>query len=273
MSNIAVRTITGALFVSIVLGSVVWSPYPFAALFLIFTALGLWEYYKVMRNKLEGVYFIFGLFAGLIMYLTLTFTALSISSPYILLINLLTLIFTMIIAVFSDGKHSIEGLGITFLGIVYIAMPFGLLNFLTDEGVGFADKYNAGFLVGFFIIQWVYDIFAYLGGRFFGQHRLLPEISPNKTWEGIVVGGLFAVASTLFLNFVVLDLGLIHWISIAIIIIIFGTLGDLAESMIKRFAEVKDTGNIFPGHGGVLDRFDGLLFSTPAVFIYYMIIL
>ncbi len=272
MSNIAVRTITGALFVLLVLGSVIWSPYPFAVLFMVFTGLGLWEYYRLMKNKLEGVYSIFGMFAGLIMYLTLTLTALELSSPDILLINILILIFIMVIAILSDGKHSIEGLGITFLGIVYIALPFGLLIFFT-ENVLEQPSYNAGFLIGFFILQWVYDIFAYLGGRFFGRNRLLPEISPRKTWEGMIVGGLCALASILFVNYVVFDIGLAYWVPVAMIIIVFGTLGDLAESMIKRFAEVKDTGRIFPGHGGVLDRFDGLLFSSPAVFIYFMIIL
>ncbi|MBU2652074.1 MAG: phosphatidate cytidylyltransferase [Bacteroidetes bacterium] len=270
MSNIVLRTITGIFFVLAVLGSVAWSPYPFALLFLVFTLLGLYEFFRMMNVQKTGIYKWFGMFAGMILYLTVSASALDFTSPLILIVNILILIFIMILALFSGGKYSFEGAGMTFLGIVYIAMPFGLLNFFYEPQ---SEWFAAGLIMGFFLIQWLYDIFAYLGGRIFGKHRLSPEISPRKTWEGMITGAVITLGGALLVNQFVCPKGVFHWLVIALIIIAMGSLGDLAESMIKRYANVKDTGNIFPGHGGVLDRFDSVLFSAPAVFVYLKLFL
>ena len=131
--------------------------------------------------------------------------------------------------------------------------------------------YNFHPLLAFFIIMWTTDTMAYVCGKIFGKHKLVERISPKKTWEGFVGGALFALLSGFIISIFYHDLNTMHWIILAGIIAITGTLGDLVESMFKRSIGVKDSGKIFPGHGGILDRFDSFLLSTPFVVVYYWI--
>ena len=171
--------------------------------------------------------------------------------------------------IFGRSEQPALQLAIYLLGIFYVILPFSILILLNDF-----DK-NSGFFsitVCYFLLLWTYDTFAYLIGIKLGRHKLCERISPNKTWEGAIGGSLFAlVLSYLFsIYFPMLTLG--QWLIMAVIIIVFGTLGDLTESRFKRSASCKNSGNLFPGHGGVLDRFDAVLLSIPFVFIYLTII-
>jgi phosphatidate cytidylyltransferase len=174
------------------------------------------------------------------------------------------------VALYSQHPNPLEAIGTAVVGILYIPIPLALLNLFNDPIFMHVDqpKYM---VLGFFLLVWANDTFAYLTGVTFGKHPLFKRISPKKTWEGSLGGALLTIAFS-YLVFKYLGvISLIDWIIVAALIIIFGTFGDLSESMIKRLAQVKDSGNILPGHGGMLDRFDAVLFAAPVVFLYLLI--
>jgi phosphatidate cytidylyltransferase len=140
------------------------------------------------------------------------------------------------------------------------------------ENYSWNNEFNYELLIGFFILNWSGDTGAYLVGSAIGKNKLLERISPKKTIEGSLGGLILTVLIAYFISMVFKQVSLLDWIIVAILIVIFGTAGDLFESMIKRKAEVKDSGTLIPGHGGILDRFDSILFSAPVVFIYLNII-
>jgi phosphatidate cytidylyltransferase len=151
-------------------------------------------------------------------------------------------------------------------GYFYITVPFGLMSSLFYTGA--VDKARPGILIAMFVLIWTSDVFAYLTGSMLGKHKLMERISPKKTWEGSIGGLIFALIAAYILSLFITELNLIEWFMLAIVIVISGTLGDLVESLLKRNADVKDSGTIFPGHGGVLDRFDAVIFATPMVFVF-----
>lgn len=119
---------------------------------------------------------------------------------------------------------------------------------------------------------WTNDTGAYLAGRFFGKHKLFERISPKKTWEGSIGGGILTIGVAFILSVYFTNLDQTNWIVLAILVAVFGGLGDLVESMLKRSLNIKDSGNLLPGHGGILDRFDGLLLSIPFIYSYLYLI-
>jgi phosphatidate cytidylyltransferase len=179
---------------------------------------------------------------------------------------LLALPVTVVLELFRKEGAGWNRIGVYFTGFFFVSLPFGLLNalFVLPDREG----YVKGILIGMFVIVWSSDIFAYLTGSLFGKHRLFERISPKKSWEGSIGGLLFALLAAYILSLFFTELSLTRWLVMAAIVVITGTLGDLSESFLKRKAGVKDSGNIFPGHGGVLDRFDAALFAVPFVFIY-----
>jgi phosphatidate cytidylyltransferase len=185
---------------------------------------------------------------------------------------LLLLIFPTVVISELFRKHnpSWKRIGSYMSGIFYIAVPFGLLNalFLLP---GHA-QYTVSILFGMFVIIWASDVFAYLSGSMFGKTKLFERISPKKTWEGSIGGLIFALVAAYILSLFFKELTLAEWLVMAVIIVVTGTLGDLTESMLKREAGVKDSGNILPGHGGILDRFDATLFATPFTLVYINLI-
>ncbi|HFX18263.1 MAG TPA: phosphatidate cytidylyltransferase [Flavobacteriales bacterium] len=176
--------------------------------------------------------------------------------------SLLTLFTPFIYFIFD--RISKENLALIYLSVFYLAIPFSIA--LTMSG---------NLLLAIFLIIWASDSFAYLVGKNFGKHKLAPQISPKKTIEG-VIGGLTGGLMTAYLIFIFFDdslmINLGTFLILAIIIVIFGTLGDLLESRFKRLANVKDSGNIIPGHGGILDRLDSFIFAVPFVYIFLQII-
>ena len=183
------------------------------------------------------------------------------------------LVLIVVLEIFRKNETPISNIAFSIMGILYVVVPFSLLNFFAygnnaDSIVSIASpNHPAYLLLGFFIIQWACDSGAYLVGTTFGKTKLSPKISPNKTWEGFIGGLILAT----FIGYIIacfIGSNPIHWVLISIIIVVFGTLGDLTESQIKRSVGVKDSGNLLPGHGGILDRFDGVLFSAPFVLAY-----
>ena len=185
----------------------------------------------------------------------------------------------MIVALelFRKNETPISNIAFSIMGILYVVVPFALLNFFaygnSDNTIIkiVSPNHPAYLLLGFFIIQWSCDTGAYLAGSTIGKTKLFPTISPNKTWEGFI-GGMALSILIAYLISIYTNTNSIHWIGIATIVVLFGTLGDLTESQIKRSSGAKDSGSLLPGHGGFLDRFDGVLFSAPFVLAYLHIV-
>jgi len=270
VKDIYIRTLTGVFFLAAVIGSIILSPLAFFGLFFVFAFLGLNEFFLLAGNnngrKKNMVYYLLGMFVYSLTGL-IGLGLIDIRYAYLLL---LVFPVTIICELFRKTDSGWNRIGTCFAAFFYIALPFGLLNalFLMPDREG----YIISVLIGMFVIVWSSDIFAYLTGSMFGRHRLFERISPKKSWEGSIGGLIFALLAAWILSLFFNELNLTGWLILAVIIVITGTLGDLSESMLKRQAGVKDSGNIFPGHGGVLDRFDATLFAVPFVFVYVNLI-
>ncbi|MDP4162611.1 MAG: phosphatidate cytidylyltransferase [Bacillota bacterium] len=268
MNNFILRTITGIVFVSLIISSIVFSPLFFAVLFFCITLLGLHEFFKLLQNGGKAPQNGWGLVLGGLSFTGLTAVAHDwMNVRYLLaLIPLMMIIF--ISELYRKKPFPFENIALTLLGTIYIALPFGLLNFFYLPGKSYAFI----LLLGYFIILWINDTFAYLFGMTFGKHRLFERISPKKSWEGSIGGALTSIIAAGLLAYFTDSLPFIHWIAIAAIIVVSGTLGDLVESMLKRSLNCKDSGTILPGHGGILDRFDAVLISAPLIFVYIQLV-
>jgi phosphatidate cytidylyltransferase len=164
----------------------------------------------------------------------------------------------------KSEKKPFTNIAFTFLGIFYVAVPIALLNHAVFDG----GRYNYQIILGSLLILWASDTGAYFAGTRFGRHKLFERISPKKSWEGFWGGALLASVMTFVLSLYFTTLNIVDWLVIGLIIIIGGTFGDLVESLLKRSIEIKDSGSSLPGHGGFLDRFDGLLISAPFIAAY-----
>jgi len=270
VSNFWQRTITGAVYVSLIVGSILWHPYAFASVMLIFTAIASYEFLKLVSPNSAKHERIINAAIIVLSFLCLTLTFLQIFPPAILVFPFLLFI-PFVLELFGKNNEPFVHIGNVILGIVYIALSLSLINllFLFNNGsnikpIGFEYK----ILLGFFIILWVNDTFAYLTGITIGKHKLFERISPKKTWEGAIGGLIFSMVTAFILSLFFDVLILRDWLIVAIIIVVIGTIGDLVESMLKRSAGCKDSGNILPGHGGILDRIDSILFAAPFVVLY-----
>lgn len=270
MKDIYTRTLTGIVFLIVVIGSIILDPLAFFIVFSAFVTIGLKEFYALANssdNKKPGIeYYVF----GIIIYFIIGLSGLG----YIDIRNtaIIFVLFFLQIAIelFRKTNPNWKNIASSLTGYIYISIPFGLMNSFFYTGA--IDKPRIGILIGVFVLIWTSDIFAYLTGSMFGKHKLFERISPKKTWEGTFGGLVFAVIAAYILSIFVDQLSLTEWLILAVILVISGTIGDLVESLLKRNAGVKDSGTIFPGHGGVLDRFDAIIFAIPMVFVYINLI-
>ena len=260
MKNLWVRSLSGAVLVVIVLGAILWSKWSFAALLMAILIGGEWEFYRMAGKAGYSPQRVLGLVAGAII-LAVAFILMrlvdehtTVSSKYLMIALGLALYIMMLIPVmficelYRKSPTPIANIGSTLMGVVYVAMPPWALIF-------------------YIFIIWANDVCAYLVGMSIGRHRLFQRISPKKSWEGFV-GGLIGAMATGYVASTVMEGTHTIWIGMALIAAVTGVFGDLVESLLKRSVDVKDSGNILPGHGGWLDRFDALLLSIPFVFIY-----
>lgn len=289
MNNFLTRTLTGAIFVALMVGGILWSKWTCIGLFSLIAILGLWEFYMLIEQKgpatpLRAAKKIPGLMLGIIVLAASAgkyFAEMNIHFPFpsvyfAILLFPLYLVFNL----FKD-KHptppfrekpqvasAAQGLSPTLFGILFSVMPFCyLILFYSTEG-----WYNSEIILGFFLLIWSNDTFAYLVGRVIGKTKLFERISPKKTWEGTIGGATCTQGIAYLISNYFPNLEPIHWHAIALIVSVFGTLGDLVESKLKRSLDVKDSGTILPGHGGILDRFDGVLIAAPFVVCYLIYI-
>lgn len=192
-------------------------------------------------------------------------------SPPLFVIYMVPVVTLAILELYKTTENPFINISHTLFGVFYVAAPLAMINYLIFSRLH-NGEYNPDILIAVLIFIWINDSGAYIVGSLIGKHKLFPRISPNKTWEGSIGGGILAICMSLVIAQYISAISLIHWIVIAIITVVFGTFGDLTESMLKRTAKIKDSGNILPGHGGILDRFDSLLMAAPMVLLYITLV-
>ncbi|MBP3727292.1 MAG: phosphatidate cytidylyltransferase [Bacteroidaceae bacterium] len=277
MNNFITRAITGVLFVAIIVVCFL-RPQAMIFLFALITGLTLWEFCGLVNEReqvsvnrfictIAGVYFFLAM-AGY----TIGLTPVAVFIPY-----LLTLIYLFVSELYLKAPDPIHNWAYTMLSQMYIALPFSMVCVLafapaTPDG---AAVYNYLLPLSVFIFLWLNDTGAYCTGMLWGRHRLFERISPKKSWEGSIGGGIVAMAGAVVIALLGKPDGAdtlttcLVWMGLALVVVVFGTLGDLVESLFKRTLGIKDSGNILPGHGGMLDRFDSALMALPAAVVYW----
>ncbi len=268
MKNFFTRTLTAGAFVAVLLGCTFYGAVSFSILFFIITILGLIEFYTLAEKGGDKPQKAVGTIIGVILYLLSALSCMYGLSSSILVLILPILFLIFLIELYSKKENPFRNIAITFIGIIYVAIPFSLLNYI----VTYTGTYNYQLLFGVFFIIWCNDSGAYIVGSLLGKHKLFPRISPAKSWEGSVGGAFISFAIVFIISGWYSSVSLTDWMVIASILIVIGTLGDLVESLFKRSIQVKDSGTLLPGHGGILDRFDSLIMAVPFIFTYLFLI-
>lgn len=270
MKNLIIRALTGIIFVVVLISAIYIHPIFFLILFCIITGLTLWEFGGLVKhyenanlqrtvNVLGGVY----LFIATFVYAN-GLTDGKIFLPYLLFIML-----TMIAELYYKAPNPINNWAFTLFAQVYCAGSFSILNFIGAEpGTPGVMSYTPFFIMAIFIFVWLDDTGAYLVGSLIGKHKLFERISPKKSWEGFFGGLILSLASSQAFAWFAPEINRMNWLGLAATVVLFGTWGDLIESLLKRTLGVKDSGNVLPGHGGMLDRFDSVMLAVPASYIY-----
>lgn len=269
MNNFTQRAITGAIFVSVMIAGIFYHPLSLLILFGVISMLSLWEFYSIVPKTNHTIFKVYSVVTGVVVYfLSAIYFQNLVEAKYLVLI--FPLIFLIaVIELYRKKERPFGNIAFAIFGVIYISLPFAFLNYLAVYNpLGIKLSYNPWLVMGFFILIWTNDTGAYLAGRAFGKHKLFERISPKKTWEGAGGGFLLTLVAAFLLNEYTSLINLTQWIIIAAIIVVFGNLGDLTESLFKRSVNIKDSGSILPGHGGLLDRFDAVLIAAPMVFTY-----
>lgn len=262
------RAITGFFFVAVMLASVLMGALAFKIFFLVLSILCVEEFYRLVSTdevkpqKYLGVALTFSIYVPLCM----AFPD-GESSQYILLCIPLAILI-IVAELYRNKPRPFHNIAYTLFGVLFAAVPFCFFN-----RIAFTDgPYSSHYPLGFLILLWASDTGAYLAGTSLGKHKLFERHSPKKTWEGFAGGLLASLLAAGVLSIYFHELPIYHWLVVSVIIVIAGTFGDLAESMLKRSLDTKDSGSLLPGHGGLLDRFDGLLLAAPLVFVYLRLV-
>jgi phosphatidate cytidylyltransferase len=264
MNNFIKRTLSGFLFVAVIVSSILISPYTFAVVFAIICGWAVNEFHTLTNNQTDvDVNRIIAPIGGILLFVC-SFIYVSYGKDVdVFLIYGLYIVLVIVSELFLKKTNPIHNWAYFVLGQIVVAIPFSLLNFIV-----YVIGYQPILLLAVFATIWVNDTGAYLIGVTLGKHRLFERISPKKSWEGFVGGAFFALLSGYLFSILIPQISLINWLIFSEIIVIFGTFGDLTESLLKRTLNVKDSGNVIPGHGGLLDRFDSMLLAAPAIYIF-----
>lgn len=262
------RAITGFFFVAVMLASVLFGAYAFTAFFLLLSVLTLEEFYRLVRTEEVKPQSLLGLVLAVSLYVPVALYYLK-GEPLIYLLFCVPLaVLIIVFELFRNKSQPFHNIAYTVLGVLFAFLPFCFFY-----GTAFNDgEYSSHYPLAFLILLWSSDTGAYLAGTTFGKHKLFERHSPKKTWEGFAGGLLTSLLAAGILSIYFKELPIRHWFAISAIIVVAGTLGDLSESMLKRSLSAKDSGSLLPGHGGLLDRFDGLLLAAPLVFVYLQLI-
>lgn len=273
MKNFIQRAITGIIFVAVLIGCIIGSPFSFGILFAIISGMATYEFCNLVNKQEDvdinrnictlGSVFLFFCF----FYYGINPTDTGIFIPYLIL-----LVYLMISELYLKKSNPIHNWAYSMLSQVYVGLPFALLNVLAFQSIEATSYYQFILPLSIFIFIWINDTGAYCTGMLFGKHRLFERISPKKSWEGSIGGAVFCIAAAFALAHWVPVMNTMEWIGMALTVVIFGTWGDLTESLMKRHLGIKDSGNILPGHGGMLDRFDSAIMAIPATVVYLYVL-
>lgn|SRR5690606_17608420 len=268
-SNLKQRVITATLGATVIVAGCIYSEWAYFLIFGTILAFSQMEFYKLCG--LDGMLPLksFGTFIGVAVFVFTFLEEMKILPPqyYYLVFPLISIVFFIKLYGKSD-KKPFTGIAFTLLGIVYVAIPFSILNLIAFSADG---TFRYELIIGCLFILWASDSGAYFAGTKFGKTKLFERVSPKKSWEGSLGGAFAALATAYFisLNFTILPQW--QWFGIMVIIVVAGTYGDLIESLFKRSISIKDSGKGLPGHGGFMDRFDGLLLSAPFIIAFLKI--
>jgi len=273
MKNFIVRTITGVIFVAAIVISFS-NPLAMVFLFALVTGMTIWEFCGLV-NEREGVQVnrFISTVAGVYLFLAMAgHCSGRVDSDTVFIPYLITIIYLMVAELYLKAKDPINNWAYTMLPQMYIALPFSMINVLAFPQAG---AYSFVLPLSVFVFLWMNDTGAYLCGSLLGRHKLFPRVSPGKSWEGSIGGGILVVGIAVLIWYL-LDLyfpgeskmSALHWTGLGVTVAVFGTWGDLVESLLKRTLGIKDSGNVLPGHGGMLDRFDSSLLAIPAAVVY-----
>lgn len=275
MKNFLTRVATGLVFGIVLIGSMWLGKNYFGLLFIIVTMLSVKEFCTLIAKHKKTTFSkwwaILGggyLFAAFFAVYHLGFEhKLAVFAPYIALV-----VYVFIQQVFSIKGSKLDNFAYFTLSQVYAALPFAMLNMLSTVGAAEGETYNMLLPLCIFIFIWCNDTGAFCIGCTMGRHKMFERVSPKKTWEGFAGGAIVAIAAGVVLSYISDIMNVWQWTGMAAIVVATATLGDLIESCMKREMQIKDSGNILPGHGGMLDRFDSTILATPSVIAYLSLI-
>lgn len=262
LNNLQQRVIAAIIGVAFILFAILYNDLTFMLLFCTISTLTQLEFYKLLGLDGNQPLTYYGTFCG-ISLIVLTYLIekdIVAFENYFLISPLLAMIFFIKLYKKNDIKP-FTNIGFTFLGLIYVALPFSLIIAMAMRG----GTYNYEIVIGSLLLLWASDIGGYFAGTKFGKRKLFERVSPKKSWEGALGGAIFAAVIAFTLGRYFQSYEPWKWYCIGAIIVVVGTYGDLVESLFKRSIAIKDSGSSIPGHGGFLDRFDGLLLSAPFI--------
>ena len=274
-SNFLQRAITGVIFVAVLVGCILGGPISFTILFALISALTINEFGNIV-NRMEHTRMNkpISILAGLFLFLCFGYIGVVPGGNEIFIPYLFLILYLFISELYKKQSNPLNNWAYAMMSQIYIALSFALLNVLAyhSSATESVSQYNPILPLSIFIFNWVNDTGAYCTGMLFGKHRLFERISPKKSWEGSIGGAVFSIIAAIVLAhfFTFLSTGV--WIGLGLTVVVFGTWGDLTESLMKRTLGIKDSGNILPGHGGMLDRFDSTLMAVPAAVVYLYLV-
>lgn len=275
MKNFIVRTITAVFFVAAIV-SCFLRPEAMILLFGLVTGMTIWEFTGLVNEREDvNVNQMISTVAGVYLFLAMAGYNSGLTPAAVFIPYLVTLIYLMVAELYLKQPDPVNDWAYTMMSQLYIALPFSLLSVLAFQSDNIGIHYTWTVPLSVFIFLWINDTGAYLCGSLFGKHKLFPRISPGKSWEGSIGGGILVILVAVLVWYLSeqygenpLGLSAIEWAGLGLTVVIFGTWGDLVESLFKRTLGIKDSGHILPGHGGMLDRFDSSLMAIPAAVVY-----
>ncbi len=255
------RTVFGLLFGITIILSVLYYKEGFYGVFFVLLVLGMWEFYAIAKRSGARPLRFLGLLTGVTIF-SAGYRYSFFNDSFWIYFIVLEIFLILTVETFRHSKTTVINISTVLAGLLYVAIPITVIQYL------FFREYNPYLVLSIFFIIWANDSGAYVIGSLFGKHKLAKSISPKKTWEGAIGGSVVSMLLPMFLPQSFLPFELIDRFTLTLVVVIFSTLGDLFQSKLKRSVNIKDSGNILPGHGGILDRIDSMLFAFPAVFVY-----
>lgn len=273
LKNFIVRAISGVLFVAIMIaGFMRFDAMLF--LFTLITGMAIWEFTGLVNDR-AGVTvnrFICSA-AGVFLNIAMAGFCSGLTPAIVFIPYLITIIYLFVSELYLKQEDPIHDWAYAMMSQLYIALPFSCINILAFT----SGEFYWLMPLSIFVFLWCNDTGAYLSGSLFGKHKLFPRVSPGKSWEGSIGGGILVVAVAALVGYLEpttaegfgrSGMNILEWMGLGLVVVFFGTWGDLVESLFKRTLGIKDSGNVLPGHGGMLDRFDSSLMAIPASVIY-----